>query len=122
MGKGNTKTSKAVLLGHVAFYLYIKYLPIAVQCHLRSMFEEEPAHEEELQRAIKALKATKKELTGIQTKYTKEIAPHMNSHSDKFWIDGHEGKEEINMDNILYPAAVYDNRANEGVFGKEFDQ
>ena len=62
-GKKNMKNSKDVLVGHVAFYLYIKYLPIAVQCHLRSMFEDLDAHEVELQRAIKALKATKKELT-----------------------------------------------------------
>ena len=57
-GKNNTKTSKNVLLGHVALYLYIKYLPIAVQCHLHSMFEEEPAHEAELEKAINALEAT----------------------------------------------------------------
>jgi hypothetical protein len=77
-GRGNNKTAKAVLLGHVALYLYIKYLPIAVQCHLRSLMEQGPALETELEKAIESLKETKKELTGLQTRYKTEIAPYIN--------------------------------------------
>jgi hypothetical protein len=77
-GKTNTKIKKDVLLGHVALYLYIKYLPIAVQCHLCSLKEQGPALEAELEKAIEIFKATKKELTGLQLKYEKEIAPHIN--------------------------------------------
>ena len=65
-------------MGHVSLYLYIKYLPIAVQCHLRSLKEQGPALETELEQAIEILKATKKELTGLQLKYEKDIAPHIN--------------------------------------------